>query len=71
MGDDLEALVYAIRLARRNERVVRQNIVLSALVVSVLVVGALAGALSLPATVIAHELSELAVIASGLRMLRV
>jgi Cd2+/Zn2+-exporting ATPase len=70
MGDDLERLAYALQLAKRNQAVVRQNLALSALVILALVGGAVAGLLSLPGVVIAHELSEFAVIASGLRMLR-
>ena len=70
MADDLEKLVYALQLAKRNQRVVRQNLVLSVAVIAVLIVGAIAGALNLPVAVLAHELSEMTVIASGLRMLR-
>ncbi len=70
MADDLEKLVYALKLARRNQKVVRQNLVLSAVVISILVVGAVAGAFTLPVAVLGHELSEFAVIGSGLRMLR-
>ena len=70
MADDLDKLVYALRLARRHERVVRQNLVLSVIVIAVLVVGAVLGQLTLPIAVIGHEVSEFVVIASGLRMLR-
>lgn len=70
MADDLSKLVEALRLARRNQRVVSQNLVLSAVVIGVLVVAAVAGALSLPIAVLAHEISEFIVIGSGLRMLR-
>ena len=70
MGDDLEKLVYALRLAQRNQRVVRQNLALSAAVIGVLVVGALAQWFGLPVAVIAHEVSEFVVIGSGLRMLK-
>jgi heavy metal translocating P-type ATPase len=70
MADNLERLAYALKLARRNHAVVRQNLVLSALVISVLVVGALAGTFTLPIAVLAHEVSEFVVIGSGLRMLR-
>jgi Cd2+/Zn2+-exporting ATPase len=70
MADDLEKLVEAFRLARRNQAVVRQNLFLSTLVISVLVLGALSGFLSLTTAVIGHEASEFLVIASGLRMLR-
>ena len=70
MADDLEKLVDALRLARRNQTVVRQNLALSTLVITGLVLGALTGLFSLTTAVIGHEVSEFLVIASGLRMLR-
>lgn len=70
MADDLEKLVYALQLARRNQAVVRQNLFLSAVVISTLVIGAVGGAFTLPVAVLGHELSEFVVIGSGLRMLR-
>ena len=70
MADDLEKLVYALRLARSNQSVVNQNLVLSVIVIGVLVAGAVAGVFSLPIAVVGHEVSEFVVIASGLRMLR-
>jgi Cd2+/Zn2+-exporting ATPase len=70
MADDLEKLVYALDLSRRNQRIVRQNLALSAVVISVLVFGALTGAFTLTVAVLAHELSELLVIGNGLRMLK-
>jgi Cd2+/Zn2+-exporting ATPase len=70
MADDLEKLAYALHLAKRNQRVVNQNLALSAVVIGALVIGAVAGALTLPGAVLAHEISEFVVIGSGLRMLR-
>lgn len=70
MADDLERLAYALTLARRTQRVVRQNLALSAVVIGILVVGAIAGAFNLPIAVLGHEISEFIVIGSGLRMLR-
>jgi len=70
MADDLEKLVDALRLARRNQTVVRQNLALSTLVITGLVLGALTGLFSLTTAVIGYEISEFLVIASGLRMLR-
>ncbi|MBX9787515.1 MAG: cadmium-translocating P-type ATPase [Pirellulales bacterium] len=70
MADDLEKMVYALRLARRTQSVVNQNLVLSMVVIGVLVVGAVAGVFSLPIAIVGHEVSEFVVIASGLRMLR-
>ena len=70
MADDLEKLVYALQLAKRSQSVVNQNLALSAIVIGVLVIGALAGAFTLPIAVLGHEISEFVVIGSGLRMLR-
>jgi len=70
MADDLEKLVYALRLARRNQSVVNQNIALSVVVIGALVIGAVLGKFSLPVAVLGHEISEFIVIGSGLRMLR-
>ena len=70
MADDLSELAEALRLARRNQRIVRQNLALSAVVIGTLIIAAVAGALSLPVAVLAHEISEFVVIGSGLRMLR-
>jgi len=69
MSDDLEKLVYAITLARRNRAIVQQNLSLSAVVIAVLVIGSVGGMFTLPVAVIGHELSEFLVIANGLRML--
>ena len=70
MADDLEKLAYALRLAKRNQSVVNQNLALSAMVISVLIIGAVGGWFTLPVAVLAHEISEFVVIGSGLRMLR-
>lgn len=70
MSDDLEKLAYALQLAHRNQKVVNQNLALSVVVISALVIGALSGAFTLPTVVLAHEISEFVVIGSGLRMLR-
>jgi heavy metal translocating P-type ATPase len=70
MADDLEKLAYAVTLAKRNQRVVNQNLALSAVVIVVLVIGAVTGVFTLPVAVLGHEISEFIVIGSGLRMLR-
>lgn len=70
MTDSLARLPYLFQLSRRTMRVVRQNLFLSVIVIGVLIVGAVLGLLSLPVAVLAHEISELIVIASGLRMLK-
>ncbi|MFA5180451.1 MAG: heavy metal translocating P-type ATPase [Syntrophales bacterium] len=70
MADDLEKLAYGLRLAKRNQTVVNQNLALSAFVIGVLIIGAVGGWFTLPIAVIAHEISEFVVIGSGLRMLK-
>ena len=70
MGDDLSRLAYAVTLSRRNRRVIQQNLGLSGVVIGGLVIGAIAGVFTLPMAVLAHEISEFVVIASGLRMLQ-
>ncbi len=70
MADDLSRLPYLIRFSRRNWGVIRQNLALSVVVIGSLIVGAVSGVFSLPIAVLAHEVSEFVVIASGLRMLR-
>jgi Cd2+/Zn2+-exporting ATPase len=70
MADDLERLVYGLKLAKRNQSVVNQNLALSIVVISILVIGAVLGFFTLPIAVLAHEISEFVVVGSGLRMLR-
>lgn len=70
MGDDLRRLAFALALAQRTQQVVRQNLVLSILVIGTLAVGAVAGVFSLPVAILVHEISEFIVIGSGLRLLR-
>ena len=70
MADDLDKLTEAVRIGQRTRGVVRQNLVLSFVILAVLVPGALLGVIGLPLAVLAHELSELAVIVNGTRMAR-
>ncbi len=70
MADDLSRLPYLIRFSHRNWAVIRQNLALSVVVIGSLIIGAVTGVFSLPIAVLAHEVSEFVVIASGLRMLR-
>ncbi|TAK31610.1 MAG: cadmium-translocating P-type ATPase [Myxococcaceae bacterium] len=70
MTDDLMRLPYLVGFSRRTWGVIRQNVVLSIVVIAVLAVGAVGGVFGLPVAVLAHEVSEFLVIANGLRMLR-
>jgi P-type E1-E2 ATPase len=75
MGDDLTALPYALRLARRARRAVIQNVTIASGVMVILVtmvfVGHLTpfGPLKLPVAVSGHEGSTVVVILNGLRLL--
>ncbi len=70
MADDLLKLKEAFEIARRSQKIIRQNLLLSVLVIGSLVVGAVSGIFTLPVAVLGHELSEFAVIGNGLRMLK-
>ncbi len=70
MGDDLRKLVYAVRLGRVARVISLQNIVFSLLVLSVLIPGALVGAVTVVTAVVVHEVSELLAVANGLRVAR-
>lgn len=70
MADDLSKLPYLFEFSQRTWRVIQQNLVLSIVVIAALAITAVTGVLSLPVAVLAHEVSEFIVIASGLRLLR-
>jgi Cd2+/Zn2+-exporting ATPase len=69
MGDDLSRLPYAIGLARRARRLLKQNLALAGGMMVVLLVLAAAGVLDIGPAVIGHEGSTLVVIANALRLL--
>ncbi|MEM9120595.1 MAG: heavy metal translocating P-type ATPase [Cyanobacteria bacterium P01_F01_bin.56] len=69
MGDRLERLEHAIRLGRRAQRIVKQNIVFSLSFVVVLLILNFAGNITLPFGVLGHEGSTVLVTLSGLRLL--
>lgn len=70
MADDLDKVVYAIRLGRVTRAISVQNIVFSLLILSVLIPSALLGAITIVLAVVAHEVSELLAVANGLRVAR-
>jgi Cd2+/Zn2+-exporting ATPase len=75
MGDDLSALPYAVRLARKARAVVIQNVAIAVGVMLLLVSWVFLGqhtpfgALRLPVAVSGHEGSTVVVILNGLRLL--
>ncbi len=68
--DRLDNLPYALRLAKRSVRIVRQNLVFACAVIAVLVVTNLLYGLALPIGVVGHEGSTILVVLNGLRLLR-
>jgi heavy metal translocating P-type ATPase len=68
--DDLGTLPAVIRLSRRARRLVAQNLVFAAIVITGLVVWDLVGQLPLPLGVAGHEGSTILVALNGLRLLR-
>lgn len=70
MADRLEQLEHAIRLGRRSQSIVKQNIVFALGFVVVLLLLNLVGKMTLPFGVLGHEGSTVVVTLSGLRLLR-
>ncbi|WP_277586975.1 heavy metal translocating P-type ATPase [Psychrobacillus antarcticus] len=69
MKNDLSKIAYAVKMARKMRRIVKQNIVLSITVIAFLIVSNFLQVLDLPLGVIGHEGSTILVILNGLRML--
>jgi Cd2+/Zn2+-exporting ATPase len=70
MADRLEKLEQAIRLGRRSQRIVKQNIVFALSFIFLLLIANFTGNINMPLAVIGHEGSTVLVILSGLRLLR-
>lgn len=70
IGDDLSRLPFAIGLARRSRTILRQNLVIAAGMMLLLLTAAALGVLAIGPAVIGHEGSTLVVIANALRILR-
>ncbi len=68
--DRLDDLPYALRLAKRSLKIVRQNLAFACAVIAVLVVINLLYGLPLPLGVVGHEGSTILVVLNGLRLLR-
>ena len=67
MGEELTHLPEVLAHARRAGRIMRQNLVLSGLIIGVLIPLAAFGVLGLATVVASHELAEVVVIANGVR----
>lgn len=70
MADDIAKIPFAVSLGRRTTRVIKQNLTFALSVIAVLVTFNFIGGINLPSGVVGHEGSTLAVILSGLRLLR-
>lgn len=70
MRDDLTLLPEAIALARRADRVIRQNLVFAFGMMALLLATTYLGRLPLPLAVLGHEGSTVLVILNGVRLLR-
>lgn len=69
MKNDLSRITYAIRLSKKMQRIVKQNIFFSVSVIILLIISNFFQTISLPIGVIGHEGSTILVILNGLRML--
>ncbi|KXH78827.1 heavy metal translocating P-type ATPase [Sporosarcina sp. HYO08] len=69
MKNDLTRIAYAVRLSRKMQRIVKQNIFFSIAVIILLIISNFLQVIDLPFGVIGHEGSTILVILNGLRML--
>lgn len=70
MKNELSKLTNAVKLSKRMNRIVKQNIVFSMTVIALLICSNFFQILDLPLGVIGHEGSTILVILNGLRLLR-
>jgi Zn2+/Cd2+-exporting ATPase len=70
MKNDLPKIAEAINISRRMNRIVKQNIIFSILVIMVLIASNFLQLLDLPYGVIGHEGSTILVILNSLRLLK-
>lgn len=70
MADRLEKIEQAIRLGRRSQAIVKQNIIFALGFIVLLLISNFAGNITMPIGVIGHEGSTVLVTLSGLRLLR-
>ncbi|WP_404454993.1 heavy metal translocating P-type ATPase [Oceanobacillus kapialis] len=70
VNNDLRSIPYTIKLSKKMNRIIKQNMVFSIAVIVALIASNFMQNLSLPLGVIGHEGSTILVILNGLRMLR-
>ncbi|MDN4608378.1 heavy metal translocating P-type ATPase [Sporosarcina highlanderae] len=69
MQNDLTRISYAVKVSRKMQRIVKQNVFFSIAVIAVLIVSNFMQVVDLPLGVIGHEGSTILVILNGLRLL--
>ena len=69
MKNDLTRISYALKLSRKMQRIVKQNIFFSVGVIVLLILANFLQVIDLPFGVIGHEGNTILVILNGLRML--
>ncbi len=70
MKNDLSRILYAIQLSRKMNRIVKQNVIFSMIVIAGLILSNFFQLINLPIGVIGHEGSTILVILNGLRLLK-
>ncbi len=70
MTDSLDKLEQAIKLGRRTQRIIKQNITFALSFIVLLLIGNFMGGINMPLGVLGHEGSTVLVTLSGLRLLR-
>ena len=69
MADDLGRLPFAVGLSRQARQIIRQNVALALLAITVLIVATVSGVIGIGLAVLIHEGSTLVVVANALRLL--
>lgn len=70
MNDNIEEIAGTVKLARKAQRIVKQNMIFAITVILTLIVANFLEGVALPLGVIGHEGSTILVILNGLRLLR-
>lgn len=71
MKNDLQRIAEAVKLSKKMNKVIKQNIIFSIVVITILIASNFMQSLALPLGVIGHEGSTLLVILNGLRLLTI
>ncbi|MGG0657313.1 heavy metal translocating P-type ATPase [Rummeliibacillus pycnus] len=70
MKNDLSKIAYAVKLSRKMQTIVKQNVIFSISVIVLLIISNFLQAVDLPLGVVGHEGSTILVILNSLRMLK-